>query len=80
MSTFDDLYCSHAEQLGLRYPDAYHIRRAWGVDKHRIESKVYLGDGIEVFFSVISADGTVRHFAEPYKIQSPRERTLWANH
>ena len=64
----DEFYCMHAEQLGLRYPDAVHARYAWGVDKRRIESKVMFGDGIDLFISVLEPDGTVRHFAEPYKI------------
>jgi hypothetical protein len=80
MTTFDELYCAHAEQLGLRYPDASHIRRAWGVDKHRIESKVYIGGDIEILISVITADGRIRHFAEPYKTYSPLARAMWVNH
>jgi len=75
MTNFDDMYCAHMEQLGLRYPDAYHIQRAWGVGTHRIESKVFLGGDIEVFISVVTPDGTVKHFAEPYT-NSPRERAM----
>jgi len=67
MTSFDDLYCAHMEQLGLYYPDADHIRRAWGVDTHRIESKVLIGGDIEIFISVMTPEGTVKHFAEPYK-------------
>ena len=67
MTSVDDLYCAHKEQLGLRYPDASYVQRAWGVDTIRFESKVFIGDGIEVFISVLESDGTVRHFAEPYK-------------
>ena len=68
MVTFDDLYCAHLEQLHLRYPDAYHIRPAWAVDLHRIESKVYLADDTLVFISVLTPAGTIQHFAQPYKI------------
>jgi hypothetical protein len=68
MPNFPDLYSAHLEQLHLRYPDAYHIRPAWGVDLHRIESKVYLADDTLVFVSVLTLDGTIRHFAQPYKI------------
>ena len=64
----DEFYCIHAEQLQLRYPDAVHVRYAWEVDKRRIESKVMVGDDIAIFSSVLEPDGTVRHFAEPYKI------------
>jgi len=71
----DALHCIHVEQLGLRYPDAWHVRYAWGVDHRRIESKVSLGDELLIFISVLNPDGTVRHFAEPYK-KSPRERAL----
>jgi hypothetical protein len=63
----DEFYCMHVEQLGLRYPDAVHVRYAWGVDKRRIESKVMVSDAIDMFISVLEPDGTVRHFAQPYK-------------
>jgi hypothetical protein len=79
MSNFDALYCAHVEQLGLRYPDAFHIRYAWAIDTDQIESKVLLaGDGIDVFVSVLDPDGTIRHYAEPYTPyhNSPRERAI----
>ena len=79
MSHFHELYWAHVEQLGLRYPDAYHIRYAWANDTDRIESKVVLaGDGIDVFVSVLDPDGTIRHYAEPYTPyhNSPRERAI----
>jgi hypothetical protein len=68
MTTFDDLYCAHLEQLRMRYPDAYHIRPAWGVDLRRIESKVVIADGTQIFISVMTPEGRIRHFAENYKI------------
>ena len=71
----DEFYCIHAEQLGLRYPDAWHVRYAWGADHRRIESKVRFGEDLEMFISVLDADGTVRHIVKPYK-NSPRERAI----
>jgi hypothetical protein len=68
MPNFDDLYCAHLEQLHMRYPDAYHIRPAWAVDLHRIESKVHLADDTLIFISAMTPEGTVMHFAEEYKI------------
>jgi len=56
------------EQLGLRYPDAYHIRRGWAVDLHRIESKVFLVDNALVFTSAITPEGTMEHSVARYKI------------
>ena len=82
MSMFDLLYCVHVEQIGMRYPDAYHIRYAWATDKDQVESKVILADnGIEIFVSFLAADGTIKHFARPYKPyqpnkKSPRERAF----
>ena len=68
MTTFDDLHCAHVEQLGFRYPDAYHIRRGWAADLHHIESKVFLGDNALVFTSAITPEGTIEHSARRYKI------------
>ena len=62
----DELYSIHAEQLALRYPDGWHVRYAWGVDKRRIESKVAFGDVMEVFITVLEPDGTVKHWSTPY--------------
>ena len=67
----DELYCIHTEQLKLRYPDAWHVRYAWGINHRRIESKVQFGEDMVMFISVLDPDGTVRHYAEPY--------TPWAN-
>src|SRR5260221_67319 len=64
MSKFDELYCAHVEQIGVRYPDAWHVRYAWVIDPRHIESKVYFGDESMVFTSVLDPDGTIRHFAE----------------
>jgi hypothetical protein len=67
MSKFDVLYCVHVEQLGMRYPDAYHIRYGWAMDKDQVESKVILADdGMEVFVSFLAEDGTIQHFFRPY--------------
>ena len=63
----DEFYCIHAEQLGLRYPDAWHVRYAWGADHRRIESKVRFGEDLVMFISVLDPDGTVRHVVEPCK-------------
>ena len=66
MSNFDELYCAHIEQIGVRYPDAWHVRRAWAVEPTQIESKVFFGDEAVVFTSVLERDGTIRHFDAPY--------------
>jgi hypothetical protein len=76
MSKFDLLYCVHVEQLGMRYPDAYHIRYGWAMDKDQVESKVILADdGMEVFVSFIAPDGTIRHFSRPYTPVSANEKS-----
>jgi hypothetical protein len=68
MSNFDELYCAHIEQLGIRYADAYHIRYGWAIDNDQIESKVILADeGTTVFVSFLAPDGTIRHFAQPHE-------------
>ena len=66
MVHFDELYCEHVEQIGARYPDAWHVRYAWAVDPTQIESKVYFGDAAMVFTSILEPQGTIRHYAEPY--------------
>ena len=72
----DELYCIHTEQMQLRYPDAWHVRYAWGAHHRSIKSQVQFGEDIMVvFISVLDPDGTVRHFVEPYK-NSPRERAI----
>jgi hypothetical protein len=63
----DELYCIHTEQLKLRYPDAWHVRYAWGINHRRIESKVQFGEDMVMFISVLDPDGTVRHLVEPCK-------------
>jgi hypothetical protein len=67
MMSSDEFYCMHAEQVGLRYPDGWHVRYAWSANKRRIASKVIYGENIDTFISVLKPDGTVRHFVEPYK-------------
>jgi hypothetical protein len=71
MMNFAELYCAHVEQIGARYPDAWHVRYGWAVTPTQIESKVFFGDEAVVFTSVLDADGTIRHYVEPY--------TPWAN-
>ena len=63
----DEFYCIHAEQVGLRYPDASHVRHVWRGDHRRIESKVVYGDQIDIFVSVLEPEGTIWHFVEPYQ-------------
>ena len=79
MSNFDELYCAHVEHIGVRYPDAWHVRYAWAVDPTQIESKVFFGDETVVLTSVLEPDGSIRHYAEPYQPhkKSPRERALY---
>jgi hypothetical protein len=60
-------YCAHVEQIGVRYPDAWYVRYAWAIDPTQVESKVYFGDESVVFTSVLDPDGTIRHYAEPYR-------------
>ena len=77
MSKFDELYCVHVEQIGYRYPDAWHVRYAWAVDPSKIESRVYFGDEAVVFTSILEADGTIGHYVGPYlPKKSPRERAF----
>ena len=66
MWNFDELYCAHVEQIGARYPDAWHVRRAWAVSPTQIESKVFFGDEAVVFTSVLEPDGAIRHYDAPY--------------
>jgi hypothetical protein len=77
----DELYCAHVEQIGVRYPDAWHVRYAWAVEPTQIESKVYFGDEAVVFTSVLNADGVIRHYVEPYtpwkKKNSPYARAIF---
>ena len=81
MSNFEELYCAHVEQIGVRYPDAWHVRYAWAVDPTQIESKVFFGDEAVVFTSVLEPDGTMRHYDRAvYAVgenKSPRERALY---
>ena len=78
MSKFDELYCVHVEQLGLRYPDAYSIRYGWARDQDQVESKVILADvGTEVFVSFMAPDGTIRHFVRPYTPYEPMKKARW---
>ena len=67
MVNFAELYCAHVEQIGARYPDAWHVRYAWAIDPTQVESKVYFGDEAVVFTSVLEPNGTVRHYDEPYR-------------
>ena len=68
MANFSELYAAHSEQLGLRYPDAAHIRRGWAIDLDQIESKVILADEEAlVFVSFFAPDGTIRHLSRPYE-------------
>jgi hypothetical protein len=79
MSKFDELYCAHVEQIGMRYPDAYHIRYAWTTDKDQVESKVILvDDGIEIFVSFLAADGTIQHFTRLYTPYLQRKKPVGA--
>ena len=77
----DELYCAHVEQIGVRYPDAWHVRYAWAVTPTQIASKVYFGDEAVIFTSVLEPNGTIRHYSEPYtpwsKKKSPRERASY---
>ena len=66
MANFNEFYCAHVEQIGVRYPDAWHVRYARTVEPTQIESKVFFGDEAVVFNSVLEANGTIRHFSEPY--------------
>jgi hypothetical protein len=67
MVHFKELYCAHVEQIGVRYPDAWHVRYAWAVDPTQIRSKVFFGDEAVVCTSVLEPDGTIRHDVEPYQ-------------
>jgi hypothetical protein len=67
MVDFDELYCVHVEQIGVLYPDAWHVRYAWAITPTQIESKVFFGDEAVVFTSVLEPDGTIRHSNNPYK-------------
>jgi hypothetical protein len=71
----DELYCIHAEQLSLRYPDGWRARYAWKDGNRRIESQVVVGDWLALFVSVLAPDGTVQHFAEENQ-NSPHERAI----
>jgi hypothetical protein len=62
----DELYCAHVEQIGIRYPDAWHVRYAWAVAPTQIESKVFFGDEAVVFTSILDTDGAIRHYSDPY--------------
>ena len=66
MSNFDELYCAHVEQIGARYPDAWHVRYARAVTPTQIESKVFFGDEAVVFTSMLEVDGAIWHRSEPY--------------
>jgi hypothetical protein len=66
-----ELYAAHVEQIGARYPDAWHVRRASAESPTQIESKVYFGDEAVVFTSILHPDGAIRHYVDPY--------TPWAN-
>jgi hypothetical protein len=66
MSNFEELYCAHVEQIGARYPDAWHVRYVWAVAPTQIESKVFFGDEAVVLTSVVEPNGAIRHFVEPY--------------
>jgi hypothetical protein len=72
MVHFKELYCAHVEQIGVRYPDAWHVRYAWAVDPTQIESKAFFGDEAVVLTSVLEPDGTMRHSDAPYM---PWEKT-----
>ena len=73
MVNFAELYCAHVEQIGARYPDAWHVRYAWAVAPTQIESKVFFGDEAVVFTSVLASDGTIRHYVEPYTPIKPQK-------
>jgi hypothetical protein len=66
MAGFDALYAAHIEQIGVRYPDAWHVRYAWAVTPSQIESKVFFGDEAIVFTSVLEANGAIHHYSDPY--------------
>jgi hypothetical protein len=66
MADFNEFYCAHVEQIGARYPDAWHTRYFGAVDPTHIQSKVFFGDEAVVFTSVLEANGMIRHFDAPY--------------
>jgi hypothetical protein len=66
MVDFHALYCVHVEQIGVLYPDAWHVRYGWAVTPTHIESNVFFGDEAVVFISVLDVDGTMLHDVEPY--------------
>ena len=76
-----ELYAAHVEQIGARYPDAWHVRYAWAEAPTQIESKVFFGDEAVVFTSIRESNGAIRHYSDPYtpwsKKNSPRKRAIF---
>ena len=67
MADFNEFYCAHVEQVGVLYPDAWHVRYASAVTPTQIESNVFFGDEAVVFTSILEGDGTIRHSSsDPY--------------
>ena len=66
MSNFEELYAAHVEQIGTKFPDAWHVRYAWAVAPTQIESKVFFGDEAVVFTSVLEPNGVIQHAVGPY--------------
>ena len=71
MVNFAELYCAHVEQIGVRYPDAWHVGHASEVTPFQIKSNIFFGDEAVVFTSDLDVDGSIQHYVEPY--------TPWAN-